>query len=118
VITTAADELLAKFGLSAEIIDLRAATPMCPPGRTAIDHVQRDPRAAARHRHFRAACAWILRRPRESAGQPSARSAAGSALAEIVGATGDERDDGLNRPPTGVVYWPMTGSSIFGSRNV
>lgn len=26
---------------------------------------------------------------------------------EIVGVTGDERDDGLNRPPTAIVYWPM-----------
>ena len=26
---------------------------------------------------------------------------------EIVGVTGDERDDGLARPPTAIVYWPM-----------
>jgi putative ABC transport system permease protein len=26
---------------------------------------------------------------------------------EIVGVSGDERDDGLNRPPTAIVYWPM-----------
>jgi predicted permease len=26
---------------------------------------------------------------------------------EIVGVTGDERDDGLNQPPTAIVYWPM-----------
>jgi predicted permease len=26
---------------------------------------------------------------------------------EIVGVTGDERDDGLSRPPTAIVYWPM-----------
>jgi predicted permease len=26
---------------------------------------------------------------------------------EVVGVTGDERDDGLNRPPTAIVYWPM-----------
>jgi predicted permease len=26
---------------------------------------------------------------------------------EIVGVTRDERDDGLNRPPTAIVYWPM-----------
>ncbi len=26
---------------------------------------------------------------------------------EIVGVVGDERDDGLNRPPTAIVYWPM-----------
>jgi hypothetical protein len=28
---------------------------------------------------------------------------------EIVGVSGDERDDGLNRPPTAIVYWPMNG---------
>ena len=26
---------------------------------------------------------------------------------EIVGVVGDERDDGLNHPPTAIVYWPM-----------
>jgi predicted permease len=26
---------------------------------------------------------------------------------EIVGVAGDERDDGLNQPPTPIVYWPM-----------
>jgi predicted permease len=26
---------------------------------------------------------------------------------EIVGVTGEERDDGLNRPPPPIVYWPM-----------
>jgi predicted permease len=26
---------------------------------------------------------------------------------EIVGVTGNERDDGLARPPTGIVYWPL-----------
>ena len=26
---------------------------------------------------------------------------------EIVGVVGDERDDGLNQPPTAIVYWPM-----------
>ena len=26
---------------------------------------------------------------------------------EIVGVTGDERDDGLAHPPTAIVYWPM-----------
>jgi putative ABC transport system permease protein len=26
---------------------------------------------------------------------------------EIVGVTGDERDDGLAQPPTAIVYWPM-----------
>jgi predicted permease len=26
---------------------------------------------------------------------------------EVVGVSGDERDDGLNQPPTAIVYWPM-----------
>jgi predicted permease len=30
---------------------------------------------------------------------------------EIVGVTGPERDDGLNRPPTAMVYWPMLNES-------
>ncbi len=30
---------------------------------------------------------------------------------EIVGVAGDERDDGLNQPPTAIVYWPMLSDS-------
>ena len=30
---------------------------------------------------------------------------------EIVGVVGDERDDGLNRPPTAIAYWPMLNES-------
>jgi hypothetical protein len=30
---------------------------------------------------------------------------------EIVGVTAPERDDGLNRPPTSIVYWPMLNES-------
>jgi putative ABC transport system permease protein len=30
---------------------------------------------------------------------------------EIVGVTGNERDDGLNQPPTAIVYWPMLNES-------
>jgi predicted permease len=30
---------------------------------------------------------------------------------EIVGVVGDERDDGLNRPATAIVYWPMLSDS-------
>ena len=30
---------------------------------------------------------------------------------EVVGVSGDERDDGLNRPATAIVYWPMLNES-------
>jgi predicted permease len=30
---------------------------------------------------------------------------------EIVGVAGNERDDGLDRPPTAIVYWPMANES-------
>ena len=30
---------------------------------------------------------------------------------EVVGVTGPERDDGLHRPPTPIVYWPMLNES-------
>jgi putative ABC transport system permease protein len=30
---------------------------------------------------------------------------------EIVGVSGDERDDGLNHPPTAIVYWPLLNES-------
>jgi predicted permease len=30
---------------------------------------------------------------------------------EIVGVVGEERDDGLNHPPTAMVYWPMLNDS-------
>jgi predicted permease len=30
---------------------------------------------------------------------------------EIVGVVGDERDDGMHRPPTPIVYWPMLNES-------
>lgn len=30
---------------------------------------------------------------------------------EIVGVVGNERDDGLNHPPTSMVYWPMLNST-------
>jgi putative ABC transport system permease protein len=30
---------------------------------------------------------------------------------EIVGVTGNERDDGLTQPPTAIVYWPMLSES-------
>jgi putative ABC transport system permease protein len=36
---------------------------------------------------------------------------------EIVGVVGDERDDGLNHPPTAIVYWPMLSSS-YGQRTM
>ena len=36
---------------------------------------------------------------------------------EIVGVSGDERDDGLHRPPTEIVYWPMR-SEGYPSRTI
>jgi putative ABC transport system permease protein len=30
---------------------------------------------------------------------------------EIVGVVGDERDDGLDRPPTAIVYWPLVNDT-------
>jgi predicted permease len=35
----------------------------------------------------------------------------GAPWREIVGVTGPERDDGLHRPPTAIVYWPMLNES-------
>ena len=35
---------------------------------------------------------------------------------EIVGVVGDERDDGLNRPPTPIVYFPILNESSGGGR--
>jgi predicted permease len=35
----------------------------------------------------------------------------GAPWREIVGVVGDERDDGLNQPPTAIVYWPMLNES-------
>jgi predicted permease len=35
----------------------------------------------------------------------------GAPWREIVGVTGAERDDGLNQPPTAIVYWPMLSES-------
>jgi putative ABC transport system permease protein len=37
--------------------------------------------------------------------------AGGAPWREIVGVVGDERDDGLNQPPTAIVYWPMLNES-------
>jgi predicted permease len=39
------------------------------------------------------------------------RGSPGNPWREIVGVVGDERDDGLNRPPTAIVYWPMLNDS-------
>jgi predicted permease len=39
------------------------------------------------------------------------RSSPDNPWREIVGVTGDERDDGLDRPPTAIVYWPLLNDS-------
>jgi predicted permease len=31
---------------------------------------------------------------------------------EVVGVVGDERDDGLDRPPTGILYWPLLNDAL------
>jgi putative ABC transport system permease protein len=36
---------------------------------------------------------------------------------EIVGVVGPERDDGLNRPATAIVYWPML-NEIYGTKSI
>ena len=46
--------------------------------------------------------------PRERSATASGCAAVGTRQwREIVGVTGDERDDGLAQPPTAIVYWPM-----------
>ena len=32
---------------------------------------------------------------------------------EVVGVAGNERDDGLNKPPTAIVYWPIVNDSYM-----
>ena len=39
------------------------------------------------------------------------RGPGGDRWYEIVGVAGEERDDGLNHPPTAIVYWPMLNDS-------
>ncbi len=39
------------------------------------------------------------------------RGPGGDQWYEIVGVAGEERDDGLNHPPTAIVYWPMLNDS-------
>ena len=58
------------------------------------------------------------RRSRGSTGESRRRRSASASAAvrrdpwrEIVGVSGDERDDGLNQPPTPIVYWPMLNES-------
>jgi predicted permease len=39
----------------------------------------------------------------------------GTTWYEVVGVVGDERDDGLNQPPTPIVYWPLVNDSYMSS---
>jgi predicted permease len=55
---------------------------------------------------------------REQWGDPSSAigkrvrgTSRGAPWREIVGVVGDERDDGLNKPATAIVYWPMLSES-------
>jgi predicted permease len=50
------------------------------------------------------------RQPSEALGKRVRNSRDGT-WKEIVGVVGDERDDGLNRPATAIVYWPMLSDS-------
>ena len=82
-----------------------------PPGGGALDHVERDLRAAARHRDLRSAGARVLAGAGEGARQARAKGAGDDPWREIVGVVGDERDDGLNQPATAIVYWPLLNDS-------
>ncbi len=48
--------------------------------------------------YFKTAAAAIGKRIRNTPSNP---------WREIVGVVGDERDDGLSKPPTSIVYWPL-----------
>ena len=46
------------------------------------------------------------------------RSSPEGAWQEIVGVVGDERDDGLDRPPTAIVHWPLLSESYDEARTM
>ncbi len=54
--------------------------------------------------YFKTAAAAIGRRVRNSPSDP---------WREIVGVVGDERDNGLAKPPTAIVYWPLAIESFW-----
>jgi predicted permease len=49
--------------------------------------------------------------PSSAIGQRVRAMQRGAPWREIVGVSGAERDDGLNQPPTAIVYWPMLNES-------
>jgi predicted permease len=49
--------------------------------------------------------------PSSAIGKRVRAQRAGAPWREIVGVVGAERDDGLNRPATAIVYWPMLNES-------
>jgi hypothetical protein len=49
--------------------------------------------------------------PSSAIGQRVRAMQRGAPWREIVGVSGAERDDGLNQPPTAIVYWPMLSES-------
>ena len=51
------------------------------------------------------------REPSRAIGKRVRAMQRGAPWREIVGVVGDERDDGLNQPPTAIVYWPMLNES-------
>jgi predicted permease len=52
----------------------------------------------------------LWQEPSEAIGK-RVRCCGNEAWSEIVGVSGNERDDGLNRPPTAIVYWAMLNDS-------
>jgi putative ABC transport system permease protein len=53
-------------------------------------------------KHWQDAASALGKRVRHSSDTP---------WMEIVGVSGEERDDGLNRPPTPIIYWPLLNDS-------
>ena len=49
--------------------------------------------------------------PMKAIGKRVRGSSPQSPWREIIGVSGDERDDGLTQPPTAIVYWPMLNES-------
>jgi predicted permease len=53
--------------------------------------------------------------PGDAVGRRISTGLSSGAWAEIVGVTGNERDDGLDQDPTAVIYWPLMQRSLYWS---